>query len=98
MNTRWLLTPGSDPPDMLLVLSKPILEILEMGEIQVTVKSLVNDGKDGLIKTGVIKPDEIENVYVLSSKDLYGKLKKGTYWIKIQNASKGNGYFTVKWN
>ena len=79
-------------------------------ETKVTINTLLNGGggynglnvyiygKSGLVKKEKIKADAENTVITLSSKDLYGKLKKGTYYIKIQNASKGNGYFTVKWS
>jgi hypothetical protein len=35
--------------------------------------------------------------YDLNTSGLYGKLKKGTYYVRVKKISTGNGYFTLKW-
>ena len=84
--------------------------IIKNSDVNLQINSLLNGGgvygglqvsvygKSGKIKSFNVLPDTPSMSVALSSKNLYGKLKKGTYYIKVQSKNTGNGYFALKWN
>ena len=54
-------------------------------------------GKKQKIGTVYSYESDASNVYTLYTYGKNGKLKKGTYYIRIESYSGGTGYFEIKW-